>query len=317
MLSSKNAKSKYVGDFVLALESPATVARYALNIKLNNVVSNLQGKTGMSIISAIIEGERSPEKLAKLRDYRIKTSKEVFIKSLEGNWRAEHLFNLKLAWEQYHFLNNQLIRCDHASDVVVSRMEDGNVTKRDIKQGVKYRNKPNFNTAQRLYDVLGVDVTEIFGLGPTTALTVFSETGPNLKDKFPTLKQFLSWLNVVPNNRITGGKVISSRMEKKKNRAGQAFREAANGLWNAKNALGDYLRSKKSKSGAGSAVVATAKKLASIYYVMITEKVDFDPMELKNKNQEYLRIKLKNLEKAISKTKSLMTDNQNVAQAVR
>jgi transposase len=288
-----------------------------MNIKLNNVVSDLQGKTGIAIIAAILGGERNPGELAKLRDRRIKASKEVFLKSLEGTWRAEHLFNLELAWEQYHFLDQQLVRCDNASEAAMRRMEDSAVPNREIKHGQKYRSKPKFNAAQSLYQALGVDVTEIFGLSSTTALTVFSETGPALKEKFPTQKQFLSWLNVVPNNKITGGKVISSKVGKKKNRAGQAFREAANGLWNAKNELGDYIRSKKSRKGAGSAVVATAKKLAAIYYVMVTEKIDFKPQLLKNKNEEYLRIKLKKLENAIMKTKSLLDNNQNVTTVVR
>lgn len=288
-----------------------------MNLKLNNVISDLQGKTGMAIILAILEGERDPQELAKLRDHRVKTSKEIFLKSLEGTWRAEHLFNLELAWEQYHFLDQQLTRCDSASEMVMSQMEDTTIPKKEIKQGQKYRKNPRFDVAQGLYRTLGVDVTAIYGLSSTTALTIFSETGPKIKEKFPTLKQYLSWLNVVPNNKITGGKVIFSKVPKRRNRAGQAFREAANGLWNAKNELGDYLRAKKSRTGAASAVVATAKKIASIHYVMVTEKIEFDPTLLKNKNEEYLRKKLKILENAIKKTKSLLSKDQVVTKLVR
>lgn len=288
-----------------------------MNIKLNNVISDIQGKTGTGIISAILEGERDPSVLARFRDHRIKASKAKLIMSLEGTWREEHLFELGLAWEHYLFLQGQLHKCDAASKEAIGRMDDGAVPEKEIKPGRKQRRQPRFNVERALYRALGTEVTKIYGLSGTTALTVFSETGPDLKGKFPTQQQFLSWLNVVPDNRITGGKLISSRVRKRKNRAGQAFREAANALWNAKNVLGDYLRSKKARSGAGSAVVATAKKIASIYYVMVTEKIDFDPELLKERNDRYLRVKLKKLEEALLRTKSLLAENQMLTNSVR
>ncbi|WP_347374008.1 transposase [Aequorivita sp. Q41] len=89
----------------------------------------------------------------------------------------------------------------------------------------KSKNNPNFNVSQYLYQALGVQVTKIYGIKKTTALAIFSETGMDLKEKFPTEKQFLSWLNVVPNNKITGGKVIYSRV-RKKSTVGQGFKDA-------------------------------------------------------------------------------------------
>lgn len=283
-----------------------------MNIKLNNVIRDLTGKTGMCIIEKILQGERSAKVLAGYRDYRVKASEQTIIKSLEGNWREEQLFNLAIAYEHYKFLQQQLIKCDQHSEKIVSQMTEDVKREHEITQGRRVKNQPKFNVENYLYKSLGVDVMQIYGLKSTTALTVFSETGPNLKQKFPTEKQFLSWLNVVPDNKITGGKVISSRVRRKKNKAGQAFREAANALWIANNPLADYLRSKKAKSGSRQAVVATARKIAAIYYKMVTEKVSFNPDKLLNTKQNYLQNKLRYLEKTIIQTKILLFENQLV-----
>jgi transposase len=287
-----------------------------MNIKLNNVIRDIQGKTGMAIISSILEGERNPQVLAQHRDPRIKASKEKLIKSLEGNWREEQLFNLKQGYDHYFFLQGQLIECDKECERLVKDMSDDDIPHKEIESGMKTKNSPDFNVSQHLYNALGVDVTQIYGMKSITALAVFSETGPGLKEKFPTEKQFLSWLNVVPDNKITGGKVIYSRVKRKKNKAGLAFRDAANSLWKAKNPLGEYLRRKKAISGGRQAIVATARKIASIYYKMVTEVIEFDPQVLEFKTQEYLKKKLRRLEKNIEKTKALINESQLIGELV-
>jgi len=286
-----------------------------MNIKLNNVIRDLNGKTGTKIITKILEGERSPKILAQYRDWRIKASEETLIKSLEGNWREEQIFNLRLACNHYHFLQNQLYQCDIESKKTIKKMSNTSSTKK-VNKIQKSKNNPNFNVSQYLYQALGVEVTKIYGIKEITALTIFSETGINLKEKFPTEKQFLSWLNVVPNNKITGGKVISSRVRRKKNKAGQAFRDAASALWKAQNPIGDYLRRKKAKSGGKQAVVATARKLAAIYYKIVTEKVEFNPKYITKNKEDYLINKLKQLQKMKEKTENLLLDCQNVEKLV-
>lgn len=287
-----------------------------MNIKLNNVIRDLNGKTGRAIIEKIINGERNPEVLARLRDRRIKSSFQTVKDSLEGNWREEQLFNLTLAFEKQMFLEKQLEKVDLKSEKVIKKMRDPEVESKAIKKHRRQKNQPKFNVEQHLHNALGVDVTEIYGLKSTTALTIYSETGTDLKKKFPTEKQFLSWINVVPNNKISGGKILSSKVKKKKNRVGQAFKTAASTLWKAKNPLGDYLRRKKAKSGSGQAIVATARKLASIYYQMVTKKMEFDPDKLKQNTQEDLKRKAFYLEKQLDKINSLMHENQNVKPSV-
>ncbi len=282
-----------------------------MNIKLNNVIRDLNGKTATKIIIKIIERERDPKILAQYRDWRIKASEETLIKSLEGNWREEQIFNLRLAYTHYLFLQDQLHQCDIESEKVIKKMSSPSFTNKAAKTQ-KSKNNPNFNVSQYLYQALGVEVTKIYGIKEITALTIFSETGIDLKEKFPTDKQFLSWLNVVPNNKITGGKVISSRVKRKKNNAGQAFRDAASALWRAQNPIGDYLRRKKAKSGGKQAVVATARKIAAIYYKMVTDKVEFDPKQITKNSKEYLIEKLKQLKKIKEKTENLLLEYQTV-----
>lgn len=281
-----------------------------MNIKLNNVIRDINGKTGTAIITAILKGERDPKVLAQYRDWRIKASDETLIKSLEGNWREEQIFNLRIAYNHYLFLQEQLNQCDIESEKVIKRMSGVSSSKKADKIQ-KSKNNPNFNVSQYLYDALGVEVTKIYGIKEITALTLFSETGINLKEKFPTEKQFLSWINVVPNNKITGGKVISSRVKKKKNKAGQALKDAASSLWTAQNPIGDYLRRKKAKSGAKQAVVATARKLGAIYYKMVTDKVEFNPSHIVKNTEKYLKNKLNQIEKMKVRTEMTLLNYQN------
>lgn len=281
-----------------------------MNIKLNNVIRDINGKTGHMIVSAILAGETNPEILASYADYRIKATKENLIKSLEGNWRKEQLFNLKQAYDHINFLQHQLKECDKQTEEILDQFSRLSKDAKPLPKGIKSKNSPSFNAKQYLYDIIGVDVTKIYGLQETNALTIFSETGCNLAEKFPTEKQFLSWLNVVPDNKITGAKVISSKVRKKKNKAGQAFRDSANTLWRANNPWGDYLRIKKAKSGSRQAVVATAKKIASVYYKMVVDKVDFDDAKIKNNRNDYFSKKLNYLQKMMEKTQLQLAEYQ-------
>lgn len=275
-----------------------------MNIKLHDVISDINGETGSKIVNAILAGERDPEALSDLRNFRIKCSKETLIKSLEGNWRREQLFCLRMARNRYREYEAHLHRIDSEIEKVIKQLASPGVLKKEIKSRRTRDKQPKFNVSQYLYNIYGVDVTAIYGIKHITALTVLSETGPNLKEKFPSVKQFVSWLNVVPDNKISGGKILSSKVRKRKNKAGQAFREAANTLWRANNPFGDYIRSKKSKRGSGQALVATANKLATIYYKLVTEKVEFDPYIIDGNRKAYLEKQLRIRAKSLESIKS-------------
>jgi transposase len=167
----------------------------------------------------------------------------------------------------------------------------------------KTKNQPKFNTRSYLKNIHQVDVIDIYGLSEISALEILSETGTDLT-KWPNEKKFVKWLNLCPNNKITGGKLISSQLMKKKpNAAAQAFRMAANSLKQSKHWLGDYFRRTRAKGGQKYAIVATARKLAIIYYKMVRFKEPFTPFDMDKYNKKYRQAKIANLEKLLKKLK--------------
>ena len=241
-----------------------------MNVKLQHVISNITGKTGMTIIEAIVGGERNPRKLAALRDPRTRANGETIARSLQGHWREEHIFELTQALELYRTYQDKIAQCDREIERQLGRFEDrsngelpaGDASKRS--QG----NAPRFDLRNHLHRMTGVDLTRIDGVDAFTALKVVGEIGTDMT-RWPSAKHFASWLGLSPNNRITGGKVISSRTKANANRAAAALRLAANALHRSNSALGAFLRRKKAHLGAPKAITATAHKLARIIYSML------------------------------------------------
>jgi transposase len=271
-----------------------------MNIKLHNVISDITGKSGIQIIEAILGGDHNPENLIKLVDIRVKASHEEIKKSLEGTWRTEHLFELKQAYDLYKYYLQKIAECDIEIEKVLSKQIVGQERKETDKKKVvrKQKNSPKFDLSQYLTTIFGVDITEIFGLSCLSGLEILSEVGTDMS-KWKTSGHFVSWLGLAPNNRISGGKILSSRVPKTKNRAGQVFRMGANSLWNAKNALGDFYRRIKSRSGPAKAVIATARKIAIIFYNMVSKQIDFTPIALEEYQEYYKAKKIKYLEKQL------------------
>lgn len=264
-----------------------------MNIKLHTIISDIDGKTGMSIVKAILDGERNPEILADMRDPRIKASREEIIKSLEGQWTREHLFTLRQDYELYCYYSQLIKQCDTEIEQVlleqIASKNEGVI--HDIppaKRKVSKKNKVSFNLTSDLKEISGVDVTEVNGISELSALSILSEVGTDLS-KWKTAHHFTSWLGLTPNNKISGGKVISSKIAKKKNYAGQAFRQAAASLYKSKCPLGNFFRRIRARAGTPKAIVATARKLAIIYYMMVINQEPFNPsalVDFQNKNKE-------------------------------
>jgi transposase len=275
-----------------------------MNIKLHTLISDIDGKTGMLIIEAILAGERNAEKLSDLRDKRIKASREDIIKSLEGYWTTEHLFELGQCYE-LHKLHRQMINdCDmviekQLIEQIASNNEGVLPDIPHAKRKVSGKNKIAFNLTSDLQAILGVDVTQMIGISELSALTIMSEVGTDMT-KWKTEHHFTSWLGLAPNTKISGGKVISSKIAKKKHYAGQAFRMAANSLYNSKSPLGDHFRRLRAKAGAPKAIVATARKLAIIYYKMVSKQESFNPQALVDYQQKYKAKKINQLKKKIA-----------------
>ena len=234
-----------------------------MNVKLQHVIRDITGKTGMDIMEAIAGGERDPRKLARLRDPRIKADEATIARSLQGHWREEHIFELTQALELYRFYQDKIAECDREIEAQLERFEDSSDGEPPAPNGKKrnQKNTPRFDVQGQLYRMTGVDLTRIDGVDAYTALKVISEIGADMT-KWPSAKHFASWLGLSPNNRITGGKVMSSKTKASANRAAAALRLAANALHRSGSALGAFLRRKKAHMGAPKAITATAHKLA-------------------------------------------------------
>ena len=241
-----------------------------MNVKLQNVIRDITGKTGMDIIEAIVRGERSPRRLAQLRDPRIKSDEKTIAKSLRGHWREEHIFELSQALALYRMYQDKIAECDREIEAQLERFEDRSDGEPPAPNGKKrnQKNAPRFDVQGQLYRMTGVDLTRIDGVDAHTALKVVSEVGTDMT-KWPSAKHFASWLGLSPNNRITGGRVMSSKTKASGNRAAAALRLAANALHRSDSALGAFLRRKKAQMGGPKAITATAHKLARIIYSML------------------------------------------------
>ena len=212
-----------------------------MNIQLANVISDVAGVTGQKIIREIVAGERDAQVLAAYRDVRIKASEQEIAKSLQGNWRAEHLFALKQALAGFDFCISQLAECDTETERVLRELHvHAGVPTKGKKRG-RARNAPKFDVREHLFKVCGVDLTRIDGIDVSTALVILSEIGADLS-RFPTVKHFTSWLGLCPGTKISGGKILGSRSKRTANRATQALKLAAAALRSSQSALGAYYR---------------------------------------------------------------------------
>ena len=196
-----------------------------MNVKLQHVISNITDQTGMAIIEAIVSGERDPRQLAKLRDHRIRADEATIAKSLRGHWREEHIFELTQALELYRVYQAKIAECDREIEAQLERFEDRSDGEPPAPNGKTPHqgNAPRFDVRTHLYQMTGVDLTRIDGVDAYTALKVISEIGTDMT-KWESAGHFASWLGLSPNNRVTGGKVISSKTKPSASRAAAALR---------------------------------------------------------------------------------------------
>jgi transposase len=254
-----------------------------MNVQFQHVISDITGLTGLAILDAIVAGERDPAVLAKLRDPRIKASEETIRKSLEGNWRAEHILALKQRLSLYRSYRDQINDCDKEIEKLVSAFgprvdPEQRPLPEDRKKKQRKRKKksgsPDFDMRTEAYKLFGVDLTQIPGL-MALVFMLFSEVGRDMS-RWPTAAHFVSWLGLCPDNDISGGKVLWRGARRTKNRAGTLFRLAAHSLHRDPSPMGDYLRRMKAKLGPAAATTATAHKIAIIFYTMVSKQVEYD-----------------------------------------
>jgi hypothetical protein len=273
-----------------------------MNVQLHHVISDLTGVTGLAILKAILAGERDPQKLAALKDHRIKASRDTIAKSLCADWRAEHLFTLKQSFHLWQDHRSLVGDCDQEIASMLQKLETRRPADAPALGEPKgshrkpQRNEPQWDARQECYRVVGVDLTAVPGFQAPTVLLLVCELGPCFADKFPTAKHFTSWLGLCPDNRITGGKVYSTHTRDVKSRVAEALRLAAQSLWQAKNFFGDLFRRWKARLGTPEAITAMAHKLARILWHLLKYKQPFDTGVFAKEEQRMQRKKLARLQ---------------------
>jgi transposase len=251
-----------------------------MNLQLHHVISDITGETGLAIVDAILAGERDPQKLADLRHRKIKATHDTIVQSLIGDYRSERLFALRQSLVAYRQYQSWIADCDRDIEKRLETLDSKIDPKLKPMSKPKDRHKPRRNEAhfdlrRHLYRVFGVDLTAVPGISSLTAQVLLTEVGTDLS-RFPTASAFASWLGLCPDNRISGGKILSVHTRHVVNRISTALRMAAHSLHGSRSYLGDYFRRMRARLGAPAAVTAAAHKLARILYHLITTRESYD-----------------------------------------
>ena len=247
-----------------------------MNIQLNLVLTDITGVSGLAMLRAIIAGERDPQCLAQWRQPGCKHSQAEIVKALTGTWDEAQLFVLQQALDLFDYYTAKIAECDSKLEQQYQAMEsrwEEDAPLPDLppaKPDSKSKNALNFNARAQLARVIGVDLVAVMGISAITAQTIISEIGTDM-ERFPTVKHFCSWLGLAPHNDISGGKVLRSRTMKVRNRANQAFRQAAQSVAQSDSSYGAYYRAMRARVGPKQAIVATAHKIArTVYHLLKT-----------------------------------------------
>ncbi|MCU0351636.1 MAG: IS110 family transposase [Flavobacterium sp.] len=280
-----------------------------LNLRLDVIVKDICGLTGLKMIEAICNGETNPEKLAELRNGNCKKSEQEMAKALQSNGRKDFLFALKQEYKMYQNLQSQIKECDVEIKYLLQTQIDNDDNKKQHYTDPKVHKRVNKNTPKNIdlnligYQYFeGVDLLNIEGFSHQTLLTLMSEVGLEGIKKFETAKQFSSWLRLTPNNKISGGKVLSSRIPKGSNRLKIALRNAANAIGNLKEStpLRDFFHRINFRKGRVSAISATARKLAVIIWNMVVKNIQYtNPKEYLYLDQKRKLAVLKRMQKQV------------------
>lgn len=280
LLRHRNELVQMASQHVLHMQKALT----QMNLQIQHVISDITGVTGAAIIDAILAGERDPATLVQLKQSGIRADEATLRKSLEGDWRQEHLFTLRQSRDMYQAYRQGIQECDREIAVRLQQFEprvdvqqkplparSGPSRKRKSKRTGDFR----FDARQYSYELYGVDLTRIPGL-EGLAIALFGEVGRDLQSRFHTAATFASWLGLCPDNDKTGGRVVWRGIRKIKSRAGQMFRLAASSLHHSRSPLGAFLRRMKAKLGPAAGITATAHKIAILFFTLVTNQREYD-----------------------------------------
>jgi transposase len=277
-----------------------------MNIKFQHVISDVEGVTGMQVISRIADGVTGVENLlAGIKTDRLKVSKEELAKSLEGIFKPQYQTVLKNHLIAYDFYKKQMLAYEHLIEDALKKILAANDTEQQQvtikKKTAKARkNQYHFNLKDYLHQIVGVDLTEIDGLDENTVLTIIAVVGLNMH-KWPTAEHFASWLNLAARPKKSGGKVLGHQKRFTNNPATQAFRMAAQTMWQHKGSLGNLYRRLSHTKGSKKAIKAVARRLAVIFYNMVKKKTSYDPKKVVIDEEKMRAKKIARLQKEAEK----------------
>ena len=241
-----------------------------MNIRLHHAVSDIDGVTGMKILGAIVAGERNPRKLATLRDRRCKKSETEIAEELTGNWREEHLFNLKQAYETLCFLDGRIADYDTQIRAMYAKIAEAFPPVDPPPDGTGPKKQKDKEDSKAKADIAricgGFDMTKIDGIGYDNAAAILSELGPRL-DAFPAESNFVSYIGVAPALGKSAGKNVSSRKKHKNtSRVGIVLKMAASTLSRSESSLGARYRCVRSRTCSRTAIKDVAREMAKRIY---------------------------------------------------
>jgi len=269
-----------------------------MNLQLHHVVADVTGVTGMKIIRAIVSGQRDPQVLAQMRDVRCKASEETVRAALVGNYQPEHVFALAQALALYDFYQARVDECDAKIQEVLAMLIAEKAPPSAPLPKARHRtaqpNAVSFDVRPILYQLAGVDVTQIHGLGPYVALRLIAECGTDLS-RWRSAKHFTSWLTLSPGSKISGGKVLSAHTRKTTNRVAAHLRLAAVTVGRTDTALGAFYRRLSARVGKAKAVTATARKIAVLFYNAMRFGMDYQDPGAAHYEQKYRERAIKQL----------------------
>lgn len=266
-----------------------------MNLQLSVVISDITGVTGLRILRDILAGQTDPHILAQHRDHRCQASEAAITAALTGHYRPEHLFALRQNLELFDAYQRQMAACDAAIEAHVHTLAAQAPTPAGPLPAPRTRkkardNEPRFEIRTPLHQLTGVDLTQIDAIGPYGALRLLAEIGTDMS-RWPSEKHFTSWLTLAPHNKISGGRLLSSKTQRSANRAAAILRIAAMSLARTETALGAFYRRVAYRIGKPKAITATARKLAILVYRTLKEGLRYqDPGAAAYDAQHRLRL---------------------------
>ncbi len=291
-----------------------------MNLRLDVVLNDITGQSGMAVIEAILAGQREPDHLASLVSVRVKKSRIEIAQALHGWWREELLFELGACLDFYRLYEQKLKACDEVIGKFLVQFAPAEPLSTEEAHSLKGHRKkankhaPSFNLARLSFQYFRTDLFAITGVSYNTVLCLLTSLGHDIH-KFPTAKSFAGWLGLVPNNKVSGGKRISNRTPAGKNSIAKALRHAANSIGNQKShELTPFFRRVAFKKGRVVAITATARKLAVIIWHMLTKGEAYRKEDVEQSAEKQRAVKLRQIDR---KLHSLQLSGEELAMLVR